>query len=278
MMPQPGTADIDAIEVQLLLEAIYRRYGFDFRDYTYAFMQRRICDMIRAERLATASELQGQLLHDPACMERFLLRVTVHVTSMFRDPSFYFVFRTRVVPLLRDYSFVRIWHVGCSTGEEVYSMAILLQEERLYARCRLYATDMNEAVLAKAKAGIFPLASIQEYTGNYLKAGGTSCFSEYYTARYGDVIFQRSLRDNVVFSQHNLVTDGSFNEFHIILCRNVMIYFNNALTTRVHHLLYESLMVGGLLGLGSHECMKFTPYENDYEEFDGNERLYRRIV
>jgi chemotaxis protein methyltransferase CheR len=269
--------ELEALEIQLLLEAVFRRYGFDFRDYAYASMKRRIENMLRLEGLHEVSELQGKLLHEPACMERFLLTVTVNVTTMFRDPSFYLAFRSKVVPLLRTYPFIRIWHVGCSTGEEVYSMAILLHEEGLYPRCRIYATDMNAGMLAQAKSGIFPLASVQEYTGNYLKAGGQGSFSEYYTALYDNVVFRRALAENVVFSQHNLVTDSSFNEFNVILCRNVLIYFNHALTDRVHHLLYESLAVFGFLGLGNKESIKFTPLEACYEEFDGREKLYRKI-
>jgi chemotaxis protein methyltransferase CheR len=270
-------SEIEDIEVHLLLEAIYRRYGFDFRDYAFTSMKRRVESILAAEGLSSISELQGKLLREPACMEHFLLSITVNVTSMFRDPAFYVAFRTRVLPWLRECPFVRIWHVGCSTGEEVYSMAILLEEEGLYPRCRIYATDLNEHVLAKAKAGIFPLASLQEYTGNYLKAGGQGCFSDYYTANYGGVIFQRSLRDNVIFAQHSLVTDGSFNEFHVVLCRNVMIYFNETLSERVHRLLYESLILHGILGLGDRESIKFTPYEACFEEVDGDQRLYRRV-
>jgi chemotaxis protein methyltransferase CheR len=276
-MRPPENNDVEALEVQLLLEAVFRRYGFDFRDYAYPSIKRRIWNQVQAEQLGSIVEFQGKLLHEPACMERFLLAVTVNVTAMFRDPSFYRAFRARVVPLLRDYPFARIWHVGCSTGEEVYSMAILLHEEGLYPQCRLYATDMNEAVLARAKAGIFPLALLQEYTGHYLQAGGTGSFSEYYTARYGNVIFQRFLSEHVVFAQHNLVTDSSFNEFHVILCRNVLIYFNGALAGRVHRLLYDSLAPSGLLALGNRESIRFTPHEACYEELDGEERIYRRI-
>jgi chemotaxis protein methyltransferase CheR len=210
-------------------------------------------------------------------MERFLLNVTINVTSMFRDPEFYRAFRTRVAPELRRQPFVRLWHVGCSSGEEVFSMAILLHEEGIYPRCRIYATDMNESVLARAKTGIFPLAHLREYTANYLQGGGTGSFSEYYTAAYDRVIFQHSLSDNVVFAQHNLVTDGSFNDFHVILCRNVLIYFNETLTSRVHNLLYESLALGGFLGLGNRESIKFTPHESCYEEFDLQARIYRKV-
>ena len=276
MSSLPDSDEVEALEVQLLLEAVFRRYGFDFRDYAYPSIRRRIWNQVHAEGLTSIVEFQGKLLREPACMERFLLAVTVNVTAMFRDPSFYRAFRAKVVPCLRDYPFVRLWHVGCSTGEEVYSMAILLHEEGLYPRCRVYATDMNEAVLAKAKAGIFPLALLQEYTGNYLKAGGMGSFSEYYTAKYGNVIFQRCLTENVVFAQHNLVTDGSFNEFHVILCRNVLIYFNSALAERVHRLLYESLATSGWMALGNRESIRFTPLEDCYEELDERERIYRR--
>jgi chemotaxis protein methyltransferase CheR len=269
--------DPEALEIGLLLEAVLCRYGFDFRNYAYPSMQRRIWHSVRAEGLQSISELQGKLLHDPASMERFLLTVTVNVTTMFRDPSFYRAFRACVAPALQSLPFLRIWHVGCSTGEEVYSMAILLREEGLDAKCRIYATDMNEAVVIKAKDGIFPLALVQEYTNNYLKAGGSTAFSEYYTARYDNVIFDRTLVENVVFAQHNLVTDSSFNEFHVILCRNVLIYFDQTLTERVHRLLYGSLALSGFLGLGSQESMRFTPHEMCYEEFDKDERIYRRI-
>jgi chemotaxis protein methyltransferase CheR len=277
MIEPSKVEDLEALEIQLLLEAVFRRYGFDFRDYALPSMKRRVCQCVVEEKACSITELQAKLLHDPAAMERFLLKVTINVTSMFRDPEFYRAFRTRVVPELRSKPFIRLWHVGCSTGEEVFSMAILLHEEGLYPRCRIYATDMNESVLAKAKKGIFPLANLREYTSNYLQAGGTGSFSEYYTAAYDSVIFQHSLGENVVFAQHNLVTDGSFNDFHVILCRNVMIYFNEALTSRVHGLLYESLAQGGFLGLGNRESIKFTPHESCYEEFDLNARIYRRI-
>jgi len=270
--------DLETLEIQLLLEAVFRRYGFDFRDYAYSSIQRRIRQCVDEEKAHGITELQAKLLHDPTVMERFLLKITINVTSMFRDPDFYRAFRARVVPELRNQAFIRLWHVGCSTGEEVYSMAILLREEGLYSKCRIYATDMNEGVLAQAKSGIFPLSLLREYTGNYLQAGGTGSFSEYYTAGYDHVIFQHSLSENVVFAQHNLVTDGSFNDFHVILCRNVMIYFNDVLTARVHGLLYESLAVAGFLCLGNGETIKFTPHENCYDPFDSSERIYRRIT
>jgi chemotaxis protein methyltransferase CheR len=179
--------------------------------------------------------------------------------------------------VLRTYPFVRIWHAGCSTGEEVYSMAILLEEEGLYARSRIYATDINEVVLQAAKSGIYPIDKMKEYTENYVRAGGTQAFSDYYTAKYDGAIFNSALTRNVVFSQHNLVTDRSFAEFHVILCRNVMIYFDRKLQDRVHSLFYESLVPFGYLGLGSKESLRFSKYETCYEQIDAREKLYRRV-
>jgi chemotaxis protein methyltransferase CheR len=273
--PRDGD-DAESVETRLLLEGIYRRYGFDFRDYAPASLRRRVWNCVRAEGLPGISELQGRLLRDPACMERFLLTVTVHVTAMFRDPGFWRAFRAKVVPRLRDQPFLRLWHVGCSTGEEVYSMAVLLREEGLYPKCRIYATDLNEAVLATARDGIFPLAALQEYTGNYLKAGGTGTFSDYYTARYDRVIFHRGLTENVVFAQHNLVTDSSFNEFQVILCRNVLIYFDRSLKERTLGLFGESLGPFGFLCLGRRESLRFTNVESEFDEVDPKERIYRR--
>jgi chemotaxis protein methyltransferase CheR len=272
----PARDDLEEIELSLLLEAVFRRYGFDFREYAPASLRRRVWRRVYAESLSTISALQDKLLHDQACMERLLLDLSINVTAMFRDPTFYVAFRTKVVPLLRTYPFTRIWVAGCSTGEEVYSLAIMLQEEELYDRTRIYATDINESVLERARAGVFPLDKMREYTQNYIKAGGTQAFSEYYLAKYDGAQFQRSLTENVVFAQHNLVSDRSFNEFNVIVCRNVMIYFDRTLQDRVHRLFYESLMTFGVLGLGHKESIKFSPHEDSYEELDPNERLYRK--
>jgi chemotaxis protein methyltransferase CheR len=196
---------------------------------------------------------------------------------MFRDPGFYKAFRETCVPMLRTYPFIRIWHAGCSTGEEVFSMAILLEEEGLYDRALLYATDINDVVLQRARQGIFPLERMQEYTENYLKAGGKRSFSEYYTAKYDGAIFAPSLTRNIVFSQHNLVTDRSFSEFHVIFCRNVLIYFDRELQNRVHSLFYDSLVMFGVLALGSKESLKFSQYEGCYEKLSPTEKLYRKV-
>ena len=265
------------IERQLLLEGVFRQYGFDFREYAQASLNRRISTAMQAEGVATISELQNKVLHDPDCMERFVLTLSISVTSLFRDPSFYVAFRQKAIPLLRTYPFIRIWHAGCATGEEVYSLAILLEEEGLYKRARIYATDMNEAVLKKAQAGIFPLKSMKEYTANYQKAGGTRSFSEYYTAQYDSVILRPEFRKNIVFSAHNLATDGCFNEFNVILCRNVLIYFNQTLQERVLTLFRDSLVHLGILALGRKESLRTTTHENVFEPLDAGERLYRKI-
>ncbi|HEX8097585.1 MAG TPA: protein-glutamate O-methyltransferase CheR, partial [Pyrinomonadaceae bacterium] len=267
---------VEDIEVALLLEGLYRVYGFDFREYSPASIKRRILERMRAEKAPTVSCLQDRVLHDAGCMERLLTGLSVHVTSMFRDPTFYLAFRQKVVPVLRTYPTVRIWHAGCSTGEEVYSMAILLQEEGLYRKCIIYATDISGEVLRRARDGIFPLSEMKDYTANYMRAGGKHEFSDYYTAHYDNVIFHPSLKTNVVFSEHNLVTDGSFNEFHVVLCRNVMIYFNKALQARVHNLIYDSLSMFGVFGLGNKESLKFTPRADFYEKLDSRDKLYRK--
>jgi chemotaxis protein methyltransferase CheR len=274
---QPEKSDLEEIELGLLLEGLYRVYGFDFREYSRNSIKRRVLELMRAEKLATISAFQDLLLHDPTCVSRLLLGLSVHATAMFRDPSFYLTFRSRVVPLLKTYPTVQIWIAGCSTGEEVYSLAILLREEGIYQRCRIYATDISQSVLQKAKEGIFPLASMREYTNNYHQAGGVHEFSDYYTAHYDNVIFSPSLNSNVVFSEHNLATDGSFNEFQVILCRNVMIYFNKTLQDRVHQLLYNSLTMFGVFGLGNKESLKFTPRAGYYEHLNNHDKLYRKV-
>ena len=276
--PAAYDRDLERIEVELLLEAVYRHYGFDFRSYAYSSLKRRVWKRIHQDGLNTITQLADRVLHDPAMMEKLLLDLSINVTAMFRDPGFYEAFREKVVPTLRTYPFIRIWHAGCSTGEEVFSMAILLEEEGLYDRARIYATDINEVVLQRARAGIFPLDKMQEYTQNYLKAGGKRSFSEYYTALYDGALFNAALTRNVVFSQHNLVTDGSFSEFNVIVCRNVMIYFDRKLQNRVHGLFYESLGRFGSLALGNKETLRFTEYEDRYEVVDAREKIYRRLA
>lgn len=274
---QEEASELETLELQLLLDAIYLRYGYDFREYAYASLRRRVANVLKSEGVATISGLQERLLHDPTCIQRFLFALSVNVTAFFRDPGFFLTFRTKVAPLLRTYPFLRIWHAGCSTGEEVYSMAILLEEEGLYDRCRLYATDMDEMVLKHAREGIFALDVTEKHAANYIQAGGKRKLSDYYTSGYGNAMFHSSLRDNMVFSRHNLAMDHSFNEFNVILCRNVMIYFTKPLQQRVHTLLFDSLSMFGVLGIGSKESLQFMPHEANFEQIETGCKLYRRV-
>lgn len=275
--PVSYNSDLERVEIELLLEGIFRHYGFDFRAYAYSSIRRRLWKRVEGDGLTSISELQARVLHDPEAMERLLLDLSVNVTAMFRDPGFYGTFRQQVVPLLRTYPFIRLWHAGCSTGEEVYSTAIVLEEEGLLERSRIYATDINDVVLQRARDGIFPLNRMQEYTENYIRAGGTRSFSEYYTAKYDGALFSPSLTRNVVFAQHNLVTDRSFSEFNVIFCRNVLIYFDRDLQNHVHALFYDSLAMFGILALGSKESLRFSKYEPCYERLSPREKLYRKI-
>ena len=275
-MRGPEPVALEELEIDLLLEAIYRQHGFDFRGYARSSLRRRVRGVVAAEGLATVSGLMEKMLHDPACLDRLLLGLSVNVSAMFRDPRFFLAFRQHAIPLLRTYPFIRIWQAGCSTGEEVYSLAILLQEEGLYDRSRIYATDMNEVVLRQARSGIFPIDVMQKYTANYGASGGTGALSDYYTAAYDHVVLRQSLRDHVVFAQHNLATDGVFNEFNVILCRNVMIYFTPPLQARVHDLFARSFATFGLLGIGSHESLPVRAGGDEYEPLVPGEKLFRR--
>ena len=279
--PRPGgleTENVEALELDLLLEAVFRLHGFDFRDYARTSMRRRVANIMKHEEVRTISALQEKVLHDRGCWERFLNMISVHVSAMFRDPGFFLAFRQHAVPVLRTYPFIRIWQAGCSLGEEAYSLAILLEEEGLYHRALIYATDINEVTIRQARDGIYPAELMQKYTQNYLHAGGERSFSEYYTARYDFAILRPALQRNIVFSQHNLVTDAPFNEFNVILCRNVMIYFNRGLQERIHELFRQSLGMFGILGLGSRESLRFMPQEHLYEPLVASEKLYRRIA
>jgi chemotaxis protein methyltransferase CheR len=270
-------AQLESVEIDLLLEGVFRTYGFDFRHYARGSIGRRIWRRVRAEGSGTISGLQERLLHDFDCMERFLADLSVRTTAMFRDPRFYRVLRAKVVPTLRTYPFIRVWNAGCSTGEETYSLAILLAEEGLYERTRIYATDLNEAALGRAASGRFPIGRMREYTANYIAAGGTRAFSEYYTVDGSEVCLRSRLKQNLVFAQHNLVSDRSFNEFNLIVCRNVLIYFDRELQERVHGLLYGSLGILGTLALGPRESLPAPRLEECYEALDSDHRLYRRV-
>lgn len=270
-------SELENIEIKLLLEGIYWHYGFDFRNYAFPYIRRRIMHRIRAENLISVSSLQEKVLHDPLIMKRLLGDISINVTEMFRDPSFFLSLRKNVLPLFSNRPRIRIWQAGCSTGEESYSLAILLQEEGLLSKTQIYATDLNEVYLEKAKKGIFPISNMRHYTRNYLSAGGRKAFSEYYTVDGESVRFTPSLTENILFAQHNLVTDTSFNEFDLILCRNVLIYFNKALQKHVHELLYSSLSKSGVLGLGSKERIIVSPHRESYKPIDNVEMIYQKI-
>ena len=269
--------DLEKLEIELLLHGIYHWYGYDYRNYSYNSIKRRIWHRIHSEKLSTITELLDKVLHDPECIKRLITDFSINVTEMFRDPLFFLNFREQIVPLLRTYPSIRIWHAGCSTGEEVYSMAILLTEEGLYEKTKIYATDINSDVLKIAKSGVFPLENMRKYTNNYMVAGGKQAFSDYYTVTKNGVKFHSNLSKNIIFAQHNLVTDQSFNEFHVILCRNVLIYFNKTLQIQVHRLFYESLSMFGILGLGDKETVGYTELADCYEDVIAGQKLYKKM-
>jgi chemotaxis protein methyltransferase CheR len=269
--------EVEDLEIDLLLEGIVRRYGSDLRGYTRSGLKRRILGALDREGVGSVSALQAHVLRDAPAMARLLAVLTTNVHGMFRDPGFYLTLRRRILPLLRTYPFVRIWLAGCSTGEEVYSMAILLAEEGLSARVRLYATDLSEAVLARAKAGLYPVELLETYEARYGEAGGRRALTDHLSVEPDGLRVNASLRDNVVFGQHDLATDRSFNEFNVIMCRNVMIHYGPALRRQVHALLDESLCRLGILGLGARETLRGTGFEDRYESLDDESRLYRRL-
>jgi chemotaxis protein methyltransferase CheR len=268
---------LEDIEIRLLIEGVFQHYGLDFRDYSPASLKRRVLKCMGEEGARTISGLQEKILHDPGSLEHFILTLSVNVTDMFRDPDFFRVVREKVIPYLKTWPFVHVWAAGCSTGEEVYSLAIVLWEEGLYKKTILYATDFNDAVVRKAKEGIFHIRDLKKFTENYFSSGGRASFSDYYTVKHDHAILQSFLKENIVWSQHNLATDSSFNEFQLILCRNVLIYFNDKLQEKVHAMFHESLVNHGILGLGIHESIAFKSHQGCYEIMDERVRLYRRI-
>jgi chemotaxis protein methyltransferase CheR len=271
-----GDVELERLELDLLLEATHQRYGHDFRGYARASLRRRLWRRTDLEGLRTLSGLQERVLHDPLVMERLLGDLSINVTEMFRDPGCHAALRADVLPLLRTHPFIRIWIAGCSTGEEVTSIAIMLREEGLLERSLIYATDIDAGVLALARSGSFPIERIQDYTRNYLTAGGEQSFSSYYTVDGNRAVFDPALLEDVVFAQHNLATDGSFNEFHLVVCRNVLIYFGRELQDRVLGLFDASLARRGMLALGRKETLRGTAIEDRYEPLVDAERIYRR--
>lgn len=265
------------IEIRLLVDAVYLRYGHDFRDYAFASLKRRVLQAQQRMSLGSISALQERVLHDPEEFARLLQFLTVPVSEMFRDPSYFLALRRHVVPVLRTYPSLKVWVAGCSTGEEPYSLAILLHEEGLLERTILYATDINHASLDKARAGIFSLEHMQSFTRNYQRAGGSRSFSDYYTAAYGGALFDKFLRDSITFADHSLATDAVFAETQLVSCRNVLIYFNRSLQDRALGLFHESLTRRGFLGLGSKETLDFSAYAERFESVSRPDRVYRKL-
>jgi len=266
------------IELRMLVEAVYLKYNYDFRDYTGASQKRRVLVALREMDCATVSELQAKVLHQPEAFSQLLQYLTIPVSEMFRDPEYFAAIRSQVVPHLRTYPSLKIWVAGCSTGEEVYSLAILLHEEGLLERTMIYATDINPVSLDAARRGVFPLDRMRLFTENYQKSGGKRAFSDYYTAAYGGALFERMLIENVTFADHSLATDSVFSETHFVSCRNVMIYFNRRLQNRVLGLFHESLCHRGFLGLGSKESIDFSHYAHRFEPLARRERLFRKAA
>ncbi len=270
------THQIEAIETDLLLEAIFRRYGYDFRDYARASMERRIRHGLQRLGCGQISELTRRILYEPEFFQELIDGFSITVTEMFRDPEVYAQLRTQVVPYLATYPFIKVWHAGCATGEEVYSLAILLAEEGILERTTIYATDFNETALHTAREGIYPIDRLQVYSDNYQKSGGRSTLANYYLAQYDSVIMAKSLKKNVTFARHNLVSDRVFGEMHLIICRNVMIYFNRDLQERVLTLFDESLIGNGFLCLGSKESLRFSSLAGKFHELDPPLKVHRK--
>jgi chemotaxis protein methyltransferase CheR len=271
-MVRPDTAE--EIELRLVLEAIYARYGYDFREYAPDSIRRRVQVSLARSGLAHLGELQHRLLVDPSFFATMVDDLTVKVSSMFRDTGFFRVFRERVVPILRTYPHLKIWHAGCATGEEVYATAIVLAEENLYDRCQIYATDMSGRALERAHEGVYEQSEVETFAKNYLESGGTRDFGEYYSAAYGRIALKGALRRNIVFFQHDLASDSDIGQVHVVFCRNVLIYFGLTLRERVLRMLGGSLCRGGFLCLGSSERLP-NSYAHAFSEFAAFERIYR---
>jgi chemotaxis protein methyltransferase CheR len=267
---------IEDIELETLINEVYEYYGFDFGSYSRASLKRRVYRVYQLGGFEHFHEFLSKVRSDPEYYKKMVDEITVNVTEMFRDPAFYNILRNEILPLLGTKPFIRLWHAGCSTGEEVYSMAIMLKEAGLLYKSLIYATDINATVLETAKKGIFPLRMMKEYSQNYRDAGGQEDFSNYYTANYGIAKFNEELSQKMVYSQHNLVSDTSFNEFDIILCRNVLIYFDSELQKRVINLFDESLAVLGFLALGTKETIKYSISPGKYKQFE-KEKIWRKI-
>jgi len=264
------------IELNLLLEAIYQKSGYDFRGYARAHLARRMEHVRKRSGLSSLSMMIHRIIYDSVFFQDVLSSLSINVSEMFRDPFVYKTIREKVIPHLQTFPFVKIWHAGCSAGQEVYSMAILMEEEGMQDRAQFYGTDINDGILEKARQGIYPHDLIRDYTSNYQKSGGTNSFSDYYMSDYDSVAIATRLKQNILFSRHNLVTDSIFGEMHMICCRNVLIYFSEPLQNRVIKIFHDSLCHGGFLCLGTKESLRFTDYEDHFELVDEKAKIYRK--
>ncbi|WP_438479559.1 CheR family methyltransferase [Oleiharenicola lentus] len=271
-----AAAKTEEIELQLLLEALYQQYHYDFRGYSMASVKRRVTQALTHFKCANISALQAKLLHDPGLFPQLVAYLTVQVSEMFRDPGYYRALREQVVPHLKTYPSLKVWVAGCSAGEELYSLAILFREEGLESRTIFYATDINTEALKKAEAGIYDLDRVSLFTENHRKAGGKSSLSDYYTAAYGGVKFDKTLRERTVFSDHSLVSDSVFGEMQLVTCRNVLIYFNRELQDRAVGLFKDSLVRRGFLGVGLKESLHFTAHSGAFTPFVSDQRIYQK--
>ena len=268
---------LEKIETDLLLEAIFQRYGYDFRRYARSSLNRRVTHRMKEAKCERISELLPKVLHDEDFFNCFLKDMSITITEFFRDPPFYRALRDQVIPILKTYPYVKIWHPGCATGEEVYSMAIVLHEEGFLNRAQIYATDFNNHSLQIAKEGIYPLEVIRQSTINYNQAGAKASFVEYYHAQYQSAKIHSWLKDHITFANHNLVTDGVFGDMNLISCRNVLIYFDRSLQDRVLGLFCESLCHRGFLCLGFKETVEFSEVRHSFETLTKKEKIFRKI-
>jgi len=263
------------LEIELFLDALYKKHGYDFRDYSRAHIRRRVIHLRNKGGYSSVAMMIHDLLRDGEFRDKALQDFSINYTEMFRDPDFYRFLRVEAVEILKTFPHVKVWHAGCATGEEAYSLAIILKEAGIYDRVQIYATDFNDNVLASAKKGIYPISCIRDYTVNYQQSGGVTTFSDYYDSDDRNVMLDKSLGEKIVFANHNLVSDGVFGEMHMILCRNVLIYFNKDLQCRVLELFRESLCGGGVLCLGSKESLKHSCVEESFETFNEKYRVYK---
>lgn len=266
----------DDIELRLFLDALYQKYNYDFRYYAMASIKRRLKQARERFNCRSYSALQDLAMHDPSVLPELLAYLTVQVSEMFRDPAYFKALREKVVPHLRTYPSLKVWVAGCSAGEELYSLAILFREEGLEERTMFYATDINPTALKKAEAGVYEMDRIPLFTENHQKSGGKSSLSDYYTAAYGAAVFDKTLRQRTVFSDHSLVSDAVFAEMHLISCRNVLIYFTRPLQDRAFGLFRDSLTRKGFLGLGAKENIRFSQHSDAFTDFSKQERIYQK--